>query len=191
MRCFGLSLVVLLLPGWLYAQQVVVPVEPTDDDTSRDDFFIDEDYIEPKWHENRAQLPAPPAAAALVEIQDEADHEFRYLVDSRSLRLGDDRVTRLSLISRSASGFDNVEYIGIHCINERSKAYAYLGQDGQWRSYRNQDWRRVRAFDGILRRLTEFYLCDDLQALPPAVALRRMGGDHEARIGTNLDDLAE
>ncbi|MCB1865205.1 MAG: hypothetical protein KDG50_07215 [Chromatiales bacterium] len=96
------------------------------------------------WRERTpGVMPEAPREENLVEIVPlENDPDFRYFVDLASLSLDSDYVYRLTLVSRSRSGFDNAEYLGIRCSSSEMREYGWLKRSGQWYERANSEWRR-------------------------------------------------
>ncbi len=123
-----------------------------------------EDYV---WKETGSQLPAYPQEDDLLEVSGPpAYRNYQYLIDSKSLTVGADRVVRYSIVIRSSSGSDNVMYDGLRCIVSQIKNYAYgtTGMDGKKKLIAREgtDWGafRTTGATGYAPILASDYFCD-------------------------------
>lgn len=118
-----------------------------------------------KQSEEQVVAPPPLERSRLVELQLEADSEFRYFVDAASLSVGADRIVRYAMIARSPSGVENVSFEGLRCPGEY-RIYAVGGSGGSW-SGRASGWRAVPRDERIGQHaLAKRYFC------PARVAIR-------------------
>jgi hypothetical protein len=85
-----------------------------------------------------------------------------YALDTRHLALGEDGMTRYSVVVRSAAGGENVFHEGIDCLEKRYKTYAYGRHDGTFREREAPGWRPLTdSGSGAFRyELARHHLCD-------------------------------
>jgi len=82
------------------------------------------------WKEGSSSLPAYPQDSDLLEVAGPPTHRnYQYLIDGKTLSVGEDDVVRYSIVIRSPNGADNVMFDGIHCTNRQIKNYAYGSTD--------------------------------------------------------------
>ncbi|TCS36900.1 CNP1-like family protein [Paucimonas lemoignei] len=101
-----------------------------------------EDNSQP-WQESAIQLPAAPNKADLLDFDVGGTTTMRFAVDAKSLSVGNDGVVRYTLVSRSASGAENVSYEGIRCESYEKKLYAFGQKDGSWSRSRRDKWDAI------------------------------------------------
>lgn len=66
-----------------------------------------------------------------------------FYIDAASLSLGDDGVTRYTLVVRTAGGATNTSFEGIRCEMREVKIYAFGRPDGSWVRARDPRWQRI------------------------------------------------
>ena len=138
-------------------------------EAARDRPFLDEpstdrdDIEDPEpWKENQVELPPYPEDTDLLEFQvDRADSPFRYFVDGKNLRVGDDGVVRYTLVIKSRSGAANVSFEGMRCDERQFKVYAY-GVRGKFKAMKAPEWEPVEQSGVDLYHidLRDYYLCE-------------------------------
>ncbi|MCP3848865.1 MAG: hypothetical protein GY694_01315 [Gammaproteobacteria bacterium] len=106
-----------------------------------------EDYI---WKEGGSFLPPYPQDSDLLEVAGPPSYQnYQYLIDGKTLSIGDDGVVRYSLVIRSTNGSDNVMFDGLRCTNRQIKNYAYgsTDMDGNKKFIERQDasWKPFRS----------------------------------------------
>lgn len=114
-----------------------------------------------EWQEQNIQLPPYPDEKGLIKLDlDLGQYPFTVLVDSRSLSVGDDRVVRFTVVLRSVSGVDNIEYQGIRCSQRMVRRYAW-GNRGRFSLVPNSQWRYIQKNlqDRYLEALVRDFLC--------------------------------
>jgi hypothetical protein len=106
--------------------------------------FRDRDFDEEKvpWKEIEAQIPSYPRPENLIPFEASAASPHRYYIDSASVSLGEDGVTRYTLVVRAAGGATNVTYEGVRCETREQKYYA-TGRTSGWSRARDPQWRRI------------------------------------------------
>lgn len=123
-----------------------------------------EDFV---WKEEGDNLPAYPQDNDLLEVAGPPAYQnYQYLIDEKSLKVGQDGVVRYTLVIRSSSGADNVMYDGIRCTTQQLKSYAYgsTGMNGKKKFIKKQsiDWKAFRL-SGVTAYAPIFvtnYFCD-------------------------------
>ncbi len=133
------------------------------------------------WVEAQVTPPAYPTDRALVAVDiGRPGDAYRYLIDTSSVSVGSDGVTRYAVLLTTEGGGENVLYEGIRCQTNSAKRYAY-GTAGAFRSLESSDWDLItqdgpRAYQFTLAR---GYLCTR-RSLPydaaMAVSRLRQGG---------------
>ena len=131
-----------------------------------------------KQSEEQHTAPPPIQRARLVELQLEAESEYRYFVDASSLSVGDDRIVRYILVARAPGGVENVSFEGLRCPGEY-RLYAVGRPDGSW-SGRGSAWLPVPRDQRIGQNvLSRRYFCPARAAIRDAeegVAALHAGG---------------
>ena len=94
--------------------------------------------------EEQAELPAPPAAANLLEFSVGEAEGFRFFVDRTTLSIGKDGIVRYTLVARSPEGAQNVSYEGLRCATADYRTYAFGRADGSWAASRS-GWRSLEG----------------------------------------------
>ena len=123
-----------------------------------------EDFV---WKEGSNNLPDYPQNNDLLEVSGPPTYQnYQYLIDEKSLVVGQDGVVRYSIVIRSSGGSDNVLYDGLRCTTNQIKNYAYgaADMDGKKKfiQKKNAAWRNFRstgvtAYGSIL---AANYFCD-------------------------------
>ncbi|NTV09876.1 MAG: hypothetical protein HGA47_03780 [Zoogloea sp.] len=129
------------------------------------------------WREGEVKLPPYPAEADLVPFDAGPTATNRFMIDARSLSVGEDGVVRYTLVVRTPGGAENVTYEGIRCKTYEKRVYAVAARSGEWAKSRNDAWSLIT--DNRLNRhhaaLADEYLCQDGSPVAKAgVALDRL-----------------
>lgn len=135
----------------------------------------------PGWKEQEnIAFPAMPREDDLIEIPLQiATFPFRVYLDRASLSVGEDRVSRYTVVLESAGGVRNVFYEGIRCANGEYRTYA-VGVNGEFDAMRNSEWKAITRFgtDMYRYRLEARFLCDvDKRAREPREVLTAIRRD--------------
>jgi len=112
--------------------------------------FKDEFESDKPWVEQLTQLPAYPDVKNLMAFDAGAATNNQYLVDTTSIKIGEDGVIRFSLVIKSSAGAMNVSYEGIRCATSERKLYALGRDDKTWAQPRVSEWQ-------ILDFVRQFY----------------------------------
>ena len=115
---------------------------------------------EKEWTEAELQLPAAPAADALLTFHQTSTIQFQ--IDPNSLSIAADGTIRYTLVATSAAGARNVSYEGLRCSTYEKKLFAFGRPDGSWSNARRADWTRISQTDANKQHhvLYTEYLCD-------------------------------
>lgn len=105
--------------------------------------FKDEFESDKPWVEQLTQLPAYPDAKNLMAFDAGSATSNQYLVDTTSIKIGEDGVIRFSLVIKSSTGALNVSYEGIRCATRERKVYALGRDDKTWAQPRVSEWQRL------------------------------------------------
>jgi hypothetical protein len=129
-------------------------------------------------------LPGFPKRENLRKIRSPTHARGRtYYVDEKSITLGQDRITRYTVVVRSASGVNNVVHESMNCSERDIKVLAYgtsqgvlkLAQGTVWRRYNHQGpmaYRAILALD---------YICGDShEPLDAATVVQRLRASEKA-----------
>lgn len=114
-----------------------------------------------EWQEQDIRLPPYPHKTKLIKVDlGLGQYPFTVLVDPGSLVVGDDRVVRFTVVLRSVSGVDNIEYQGIRCSQRMVRRYAW-GDNGQFILVPNSQWRYIEknVQDRYLAALAGDFFC--------------------------------
>lgn len=156
------------------------PAADSDDDVYKEDAirpYIDRMPTEDETpKEQKLVIPPWPQEKNLVEIDiGRYGFNYRLLVDTASVSVGDDRIVRYTAVLRSKSGVDNVSFEGIRCPRYQFKRYAY-GSDGKFYTVGASDWTRIhQTRQDIYRRLlADEYFCPLPSGDPAAVIVDKL-----------------
>jgi hypothetical protein len=105
--------------------------------------FKDEFESDKTWSEQLTQLPPYPNVKDLMAFNAGEATTDQYLIDTTSIKIGEDGVIRFSLVIKSSAGAMNVSYEGIRCATRERKLYA-LGRDNKtWVQPRISEWQSL------------------------------------------------
>jgi hypothetical protein len=105
--------------------------------------FKDEFESDKPWIEQMTQLPAYPETNNLMAFDAGAATSNQYLVDTTSIKIGEDDVIRFTLVIKSSAGAMNVSYEGIRCATNERKLYALGRDDRTWAQPRVSEWQKL------------------------------------------------
>ena len=108
-------------------------------------FEADFDEEVKTWKEIEAQLPPYPNAKDLALMEGGRPDSHNFYVDTASISLGQDGVTRYTAVLKTTGGATNVTFEGIRCQTREHKLYATGRADGTWARARNPKWDRVTS----------------------------------------------
>ena len=127
--------------------------------------FKDEFESDKPWVEQMTHLPAYPELKNLLAFDAGAVTSNQYLVDTTSIRIGQDEVIRFTLVVKSSAGAMNVSYEGIRCATNERKLYALGRNDRTWAKPRVSEWEKlglIRQFYAQ-RELSKNFFCPQQQ----------------------------
>jgi len=137
------------------------------EDLSTEDFQLNEDVEEYVWKEGDSRTPDYPQESDLVEVSGPpAYRNYQYLVDTKNIQLGEDRVVRYTVVIRSPGGSDNVLFDGIRCTTQQIKNYAYGSIDSNGKKKfvgrTNARWKGAQSSGvmGYSKIFIKNYFCD-------------------------------
>ena len=123
----------------------------------------DEDPVaEPAVKEAEVPFPAYPAPESLLAFDAGPASGNKFMIDQKSISIGEDRVVRYVLVIRSPSGVDNVSFEGMRCETLERRLYATGRADRTWSRSRNDKWMAIANSTLSLPHmaLARQYLCD-------------------------------
>lgn len=149
------------------------------------------DFDEEKkgWQELQAQLPPHPKPENLARVKTGSASGHQFFVDTASITLGEDGVTRYTAVIKTSGGATNIFFEGMRCETREEKVYAVGRSDGRWARARDATWRRVVLRDLVPYRHTlyhDFFCPNGVKPTPPSQArdaLRRGYGFRSTQLG--------
>jgi hypothetical protein len=152
-------------------------------------------FIEaPKWQEGEVAIPPFPNRDDLVKVEvDRADMPFTFYIDPGSLSVGEDGVTRYTVLIESSSGASNIMYEGIRCSTNEYRTYAYGTHDDKFSKARTGSWTRITSTSsGAMTHRYNFkryYMCDDIgRPYSASESLQRIRYPEDFAVGGLRDD---
>ena len=125
---------------------------------------FDEDFDDTSkaLQEIAVQLPRLPATIALMPFDVSATATQTFGIARDTLTVGADGVIRYVMVSRSASGAENISYEGLRCASLEKKLYAFGHKDGSWSRSRRDRWEPIsgNAANRPHAALAGDYFCD-------------------------------
>jgi hypothetical protein len=124
------------------------------------DFKFDDDK---PWVEIAAQLPPYPLDQNLIPFEVSPVTRNHYLVDAKSISVGEDRVVRYSVVIDAAGGARNVSFEGIRCDTGERRVYAYGHDDRSWSKAGDTAWIGIdfRSASSYQKILSQSFFCPD------------------------------
>jgi hypothetical protein len=141
---------------------------------ARAGFLTDDEDAEP-WKEAEVAYPAPPQSSDLLRFYVSATTPNAFLLDTRTLSVGQDGVVRYVLVVRSPRGAENVTFEGIRCASGERRLYAIGQRDGTWVASRNKAWERIsfNTYNRPQAALAQDYFCDGTTSVADLDEIRR------------------
>ncbi len=139
-----LTACLLLLPGWSGAQ---VPVEsdPRIEEQTRGITS----YRDEEWVEGDFELPAYPSDDDLIPVPGQsASSRLEVFIDPESISIGEDGVSRYTMVLASRHGARNVIHEGIRCSAVSHRVYAYGDGRGGFGGLIDARWLRLKPESG-------------------------------------------
>ena len=97
------------------------------------------------WAEIEVALPPYPKESDLLSFRVGAVRDIQFLIDTKSLSIGQDGVIRYALVIVSSSGARNVSFEGLRCETREGRNYAFGRGDGTWAKARSNQWQPIRG----------------------------------------------
>lgn len=116
----------------------------------------------PEWKELESTLPPLPQAEDLLKVEFESASSNEAFIDQKTLELGQDGITRVSLVSRHRSGTETVTREGIRCTTGEYRIYAIKDAD-EWMVPKSSVWRPIPLgrYKTLRGELYSHVLCKD------------------------------
>lgn len=146
-------------------------------------------YVGPKgeaWKETTLELPPYPDIPSMQggELQ-LSRGDLTYKLDLDSIAIGEDGVTRYTIVITSSTGAQNILYEGVRCQTAEYKSYAF-GSQGGWSEAVFPQWQSVGSVRGSAHRreLFLYYFCDEYRSpLPREQVLARIKDPYQMQGG--------
>lgn len=120
------------------------------------------EYVETRdpWSEQEAALPAMPHDDDLMQIEFESASGNVDFIDRSTLEVGEDQITRVTLLTRHKSGAQTLTREGIRCETGEYRIYA-IGSGGEWSVPKASVWRPIHlgGYNSLRSELYETVLC--------------------------------
>ena len=86
-------------------------------------------------------LPAYPLTKNLIEFDATSVH--RHFIDAQSIKVGEDRIIRYTVVIDTQGGARNVSYEGMRCHSSERKLYAHGRPDSTWSMAQAPAWQPI------------------------------------------------
>ena len=96
----------------------------------------------PQWVEQSTTPPPMPAEQGLMALDVKDSSNNQYFFDPNSLSIGEDGVTRLSLVVTHRGGNQTITFEGIRCETGAYKLYG-IANGAEWTTPQNSPWRAI------------------------------------------------
>jgi len=106
---------------------------------------FDDEFEEKPWVETEARFPAFPEQENLIPFQVGSVSDKQFLIDEKSISVGDDGVIRYTLVVVTDSGARSVSYEGMRCATRERRFYGFGQSDKTWSKARNGKWARIQG----------------------------------------------
>lgn len=106
---------------------------------------FDNEFDEKPWSEIEVQLPAFPENENLVPFKVGSVSDTQFMIDAKSISIGNDGVIRYALVVVSPAGARNISFEGIRCATGERRLYAFGQSDKTWSRARSDKWARIRG----------------------------------------------
>lgn len=114
------------------------------------------------WREQAVSLPDYPKDEDLLDARlGRPTQGYRYLIDGRSLSVGQDGVIRYTVVLAASGGTRTVRHEGLRCATREARLYGY-GTGGQrLQAAGSSAWEPLasRGPDAYRSDLADFYFC--------------------------------
>ena len=121
-------------------------------------FFAPELTVE----ESELVLPDKPQYKDFTEYEITGTSKAKFFADVSSITVDEDRIIRLALATRSASGAWSLTYEGFDCEKYEYRIYGTSrGFDNDWRKNKRSKWTHAKTSNALSMRfdLARYYLC--------------------------------
>jgi hypothetical protein len=116
------------------------------------------DFENRPWSEVAAHMPKFPDPSDLMEIHVAGEQDTKFLIDLASVDLGSDAIIRYTLLTRSSSGAESLNYEGMRCSSMERKVYAFGRSNRSWDKAQNAKWRDIVLKGGVNSYHAALYL---------------------------------
>lgn len=104
-----------------------------------------DEFEEEPWVESAVQLPAFPEKENLIPFQVGPVSDKQFLIDEKSISVGDDGVIRYTLVVVSDAGARSISFEGMRCTTRERRLYAFGRADSTWSKARSDKWIAIRG----------------------------------------------
>jgi len=112
--------------------------------------------------ESELVLPDKPQYKDFTEYVITGTSKSKFFADVSSITVGEDRIIRLALATRSPSGAWSLTYEGFDCEKYEYRIYGTSrGFDNEWRKNKRSKWTHAKTSNALSMRfdLARYYLC--------------------------------
>ncbi|APB98053.1 CNP1-like family protein [Polynucleobacter asymbioticus] len=96
------------------------------------------------FKEGSTKMPeSPPNKSSLLSFYVSPSTIFKFSVDTQSISIGADGVTRYIVVITNPSGEEQAQYEGIRCDSYQWKLYGNF-ENGQWKENPLAEWRDIK-----------------------------------------------
>ncbi len=101
------------------------------------------------FKEGSTKMPeSPPNKSSLLSFYVSPSTIFKFSVDTQSISIGADGVTRYIVVITNPSGEEQAQYEGIRCDSYQWKLYGNF-ENGQWKENPLAEWRDIKMKVGM------------------------------------------
>lgn len=145
---------------WLVAAAALLPLTTAAQWAGWD---YDFDQEKKEWKEIQAQIPPYPKADDLIPFDLGPTSGHKFFIDAKSLSVGEDGVTRYTLLVKTSGGATNVSFEGIRCEAREQRVYAFGRPNGEWSRARDSKWKPIigKEVNGHHYMLHMDYFCSN------------------------------
>ena len=104
---------------------------------------VDKEIAGDVWAESRVEFPAFPEQVDLIPFSVGSRRDAKFLVDGRSITIGEDGVVRFTLVVIGSQGARNTSFEGLRCSTAERRYYASGRADKTWSHAPNDQWREI------------------------------------------------
>jgi len=143
--------------------------------------FFDNSAVEPNdyveegeaWKEEDLPLPQLPSDEDLLQVEVESASANKDFIDRKTLQVGKDGISRVTMVTRHKSGSQTVTREGIRCKTGQYRIYA-IANGGQWSVPKASVWRDIpmTGYKTLRSELLSSVLCKDGFAKTPERAIK-------------------